>query len=333
MTRWHWGDKLGSDEPLIPWCGSLYPDGTPVSYTEAAATRRYLGGKDDFLFFANFLDVGVGSPEKYLILNTSQHWDGWSPTIPPAKALYELAVWPDSGKGNLTVTAGNYNVSLIAFSKNWDCKVTQWLGCYNDKPRIMPTAVSGGDAQMSYSYCGSLCKDAGFSPNAYSGVEYANECWCTENLPSSAVVVNETECNMPCAGNKSEMCGGVYKMGVFKSICTPVKGGAILQVTEAVPGGRVLASVSVKDRLVNSAWNILRILSGSDGAKIWLNPTFADITGASVPPADEQAPPHPPHPLLVTPTLPSVKEGMGGLRAWSQGGVWHIDYASVLPGL
>lgn len=34
-TRWHWGQPGGAPEPAIPWCGSLYPDGTPVSYTEA----------------------------------------------------------------------------------------------------------------------------------------------------------------------------------------------------------------------------------------------------------------------------------------------------------
>ena len=34
-TRWHWGSKPGTPEPAIPWCGLMWPDGLPVSYTEA----------------------------------------------------------------------------------------------------------------------------------------------------------------------------------------------------------------------------------------------------------------------------------------------------------
>jgi hypothetical protein len=49
-TRWHWGSAPGAPEPAVPWCGMLFPDGTPVSYTEAAALRNYTtGGHDDFL--------------------------------------------------------------------------------------------------------------------------------------------------------------------------------------------------------------------------------------------------------------------------------------------
>ena len=78
-TRWHWTSRQGDPEPAIPWCGFLYPDGSPVSYTEAAAIRRYTsGGKDDpFLFLANNLDT----PSKPYILVNSSGWKGWSPSV------------------------------------------------------------------------------------------------------------------------------------------------------------------------------------------------------------------------------------------------------------
>ncbi|MEK6239191.1 MAG: hypothetical protein N2C14_31115, partial [Planctomycetales bacterium] len=53
-TRWHWIDKPGSPEPEIPWCGLLWPDGTPVSLAEAEAIRRYATGKTRALFFEDF---------------------------------------------------------------------------------------------------------------------------------------------------------------------------------------------------------------------------------------------------------------------------------------
>ena len=42
-TRWHWGSKLDTPEPAIPWCGLMWPDGLPVSYTEAAAIANLTG--------------------------------------------------------------------------------------------------------------------------------------------------------------------------------------------------------------------------------------------------------------------------------------------------
>lgn len=54
-TRWHWSSPDGAPEPAIPWCGSLFPDGSPVSYTEAAALRRYATGVSDFIAFEKFL--------------------------------------------------------------------------------------------------------------------------------------------------------------------------------------------------------------------------------------------------------------------------------------
>ena len=61
QTRWHWGDKEGTDEPPIPWAGHLFPDGTPwgnAAMYDASSVRlcfsrvnrrsisstRYLGG-------------------------------------------------------------------------------------------------------------------------------------------------------------------------------------------------------------------------------------------------------------------------------------------------
>jgi hypothetical protein len=39
-TRWSWANDLGGVEPVIPWHQHVFPDGSPVSYTEAAAIRR-----------------------------------------------------------------------------------------------------------------------------------------------------------------------------------------------------------------------------------------------------------------------------------------------------
>ena len=56
-SRYYWGSKLNAPEMHVPWLGMLWPEGTPVSFTEAAAMREYAtGAASTFLAFDKFLD-------------------------------------------------------------------------------------------------------------------------------------------------------------------------------------------------------------------------------------------------------------------------------------
>mmetsp|Transcript_59168 Transcript_59168/g.127457 ORF Transcript_59168/g.127457 Transcript_59168/m.127457 type:complete len:455 (+) Transcript_59168:53-1417(+) len=111
QTRWHWGDALGSAEPPIPWHSHLFPDGTPVSFTEAAACRRYTTGQDDFIFVNTFLSVGdTASDEKYLTLNEGQ---AYAPSIRFfLDALVELTIWPVQVDGIFELRVGCLSLQL-----------------------------------------------------------------------------------------------------------------------------------------------------------------------------------------------------------------------------
>jgi hypothetical protein len=64
-----------------------------VSYTEAAALRRYLGHGDDFLYLNTWLAPSVTAPESFMTLQDGGSWEGWAPeTEPPNGALYELVI-------------------------------------------------------------------------------------------------------------------------------------------------------------------------------------------------------------------------------------------------
>ena len=52
--RWYWGTPDGTPEPAVPWCGLLWPDGTPVSLAEAEAVRAYATGKPRAMLFDDF---------------------------------------------------------------------------------------------------------------------------------------------------------------------------------------------------------------------------------------------------------------------------------------
>lgn len=324
MTRWHWAQKAGTPEPAIPWCGSIYPDGTPVSYTEAAALRRYTGGRDDLLFVASRLDA----PGAELRVDAAHPWGGWAPAAPPAAALYELAVWPEGRDGALTVAAGAYTVTLDAPPKTAECSVAKELGCYNHHNRgVLPTPYMGATAPMSHAVCADAQGALGAGGGDACGCEDGGQCWC--GTMKGAEKVNDSACGGPCPGDASEKCGGPYIIWAFTTKCTPTQASAQLRVAQA---GREVGSAAVSDRLVGAAWNLLRILVEPGQVRVWLNPTFADVTGASAPPADEAAPPHAPAPVLLAATGGTAASGgAAGLSATATGGAWRIDYASVLP--
>jgi hypothetical protein len=85
-TRWSSGPPCIpptalTKEPPIPWCGIIWPDGTPVSFTEAAAIRRYLSGVSDFLLLDTFLPAGDAALTHDVTLNLTDGVVGYYTTF------------------------------------------------------------------------------------------------------------------------------------------------------------------------------------------------------------------------------------------------------------
>lgn len=101
-TRWHWGSPANASEPAIPWDGWLFPDGTPVSYSEAASLRRYITGVDDFLLHEKFLTTPpiVEDNDAFLTIPAGGIHTGVGkvPSHPfGTGAVYEASVWVEEG--------------------------------------------------------------------------------------------------------------------------------------------------------------------------------------------------------------------------------------------
>ncbi len=88
------------------------------------------------------------------------------------------------------------------------------IGCYTDgvKPmqRALPHAQHIDTAHMSVNVCLAFCSARGF---AYAGVEYGSECYCGRVTPKSTLL-DSSKCNMPCAGDQSQQCGGSLAISV-----------------------------------------------------------------------------------------------------------------------
>ncbi|KAF9873174.1 hypothetical protein CkaCkLH20_09337 [Colletotrichum karsti] len=99
-----------------------------------------------------------------------------------------------------------------------DALPSKWsyMGCYSDSPS---TRVLSGDRWcpddpngLSQETCIEFCDGKGYG---LAGVEWGKECYCGYLLDSSALKSAETDCSMPCTGNKDEVCGNGGRINVF----------------------------------------------------------------------------------------------------------------------
>lgn len=73
------------------------------------------------------------------------------------------------------------------------------------------TGYSFSSDEMTYYQCITSCGSQGF---VYAGLEYGRECYCG-NLIEGGTIADDSECNIPCAGDNSEICGGSNRLTIF----------------------------------------------------------------------------------------------------------------------
>ncbi|KAG8410219.1 hypothetical protein J3458_018255 [Metarhizium acridum] len=95
---------------------------------------------------------------------------------------------------------------------------TDWLalGCYNqDIPSILDKRMSadGGDDTLTIPKCQDMCYHASYR---FAAVKSGNECWCSSYV-GGEYAKNAAECNRPCAGDKTTICGGQDRFNIFEA--------------------------------------------------------------------------------------------------------------------
>ncbi|PPQ71708.1 hypothetical protein CVT26_007625 [Gymnopilus dilepis] len=108
------------------------------------------------------------------------------------------------------------------------------VGCYSDSPdaRTLRTAAFTDVTNMTIESCLAFCTPAGYN---FAGVEFSrvlynfnaalfsanNNVDCDNDIEAPGSAINSTNCNMPCAGNSAEFCGGSGAINIFKNIALP----------------------------------------------------------------------------------------------------------------
>ncbi|TYJ52616.1 hypothetical protein B9479_006787 [Cryptococcus floricola] len=83
-------------------------------------------------------------------------------------------------------------------------------GCVQEVTGRLLANSSYTSSNMTVDACVGFCSDQGLS---LAGVEYGEECYCSSALTSSPLL--STECNMACAGDDSENCGGADAIELY----------------------------------------------------------------------------------------------------------------------
>lgn len=95
-----------------------------------------------------------------------------------------------------------------------------YQGCYTE---VAGRTVSGysftNTTGMTVEMCVERCRDRGWK---VAGLEYMQECYCSNAVRSATVKMENRECGMLCRGNKREFCGGSSRVGVY------VKNGTVV---------------------------------------------------------------------------------------------------------
>ncbi|MCJ1410361.1 hypothetical protein MMC19_004446 [Ptychographa xylographoides] len=90
-----------------------------------------------------------------------------------------------------------------------------FVGCQTEATngRALSGASTAGNTVTDES-CITFCSGKGY---VYAGTEYSDECYCGNSLAAGSTVAAATDCNMACAGNATEQCGGPNRMTLFNN--------------------------------------------------------------------------------------------------------------------
>lgn len=119
--------------------------------------------------------------------------------------LDEIEVYSSGSPAPLTQPAMPANNYPIA-------QAPRYLGCWKDSDdRAMPAVHTTFDSQLTNAVCVQHCRQQGYG---YAGTQFHSHCFCANDYRKYGQA-SDSECNTPCAGNKSEMCGGPWRNSVY----------------------------------------------------------------------------------------------------------------------
>jgi hypothetical protein len=110
-------------------------------------------------------------------------------------------------------------LTAVVASARYQCQVSNELGCFNDHNRQLGTNSSTVlmNNKMTRELCMSFCFGLALPLAGVEGKK-GNQCYCGEIIEYPEEKATGS-CNIPCAANKKETCGGDWAVTIFNYTC------------------------------------------------------------------------------------------------------------------
>lgn len=122
----------------------------------------------------------------------------------------------DDGPGGPDV----YVLRLYPAPQSPQSRAGEFLGCYRDQASRDLGAYSFVSDRMTTALCLETCGQRG---HAYAATQYSAHCFCDDDYGALGRADN---CDMPCAGNAAEKCGGAWANSVYATGAADQTGGS-----------------------------------------------------------------------------------------------------------
>lgn len=311
-----------------------------MSYTEAAALRRYATGEDDFIYFEKFAgpvttELSDGNPS--LALPAGGAW--WAPVAPFTRGvMVEAAVWPSpAGVVEFALLAANVTVAPPPCNTSVLPATNACPGAAGETNFVVPPSAGDPAGACAAACCarGAACGAWVVLPNTTwddkSCACAAAPCTCCWLKPAGCL---DTERRPGCTAGFPPTPPPLPPPALAGYVVALNFSGAALTLSRAPAGGgaRTLLGAfdlaGIENGRVNG-WSLLRVaLREGGGLDVWFNPMLKE-TGVVGNSSDAERLPHAPAPRI------SVVDASGGLPA---GGLAiaasepaRVDYVSILP--
>lgn len=87
-----------------------------------------------------------------------------------------------------------------------------FVDCYHNDNSNVLTMYGFFDSGMTPLLCRNVCL---LSSYVYFGLEQATSCLCDRTIASAAATAPAGDCNVACAGNSADLCGGNKRLDIY----------------------------------------------------------------------------------------------------------------------
>ena len=128
-----------------------------------------------------------------------------------ANSVYSLlAVGGDAGKAGGPVSPVAAATPASQPSGGVVAGVGEYKGCFKDAyPNRDVVGFEQRNAGLTLQWCADTCRQKGFR---YAAAQYGAHCFCGNSFGKHGAATN---CDMNCAGNRAQICGGSYANSVY----------------------------------------------------------------------------------------------------------------------